>query len=275
MERGMALESIGVVHSPFVERVDAPRQPRAAAETQARVELFAGRGFEDALVDIALWDHLWLVVWFHLNADYRPKVQPPRSDKKRGVFATRAPYRPNPIGLSAVRLLRVEGLNLFVQGIDLLDGTPLLDVKPYVPYSDSIPDANHGWLHRDNESLLGQAEAARPADPIVDYEIAYEPLAKLQLEFLAEAHSVELKARVEAALRLGPAPHAYRRIRKDADGYRLAVKDWRVRFCAEGRSIRVRELKSGYRPRELFTPEGQAPQAHREFVAKWPTAIDP
>lgn len=267
-----AFTAIGVIHSPHEERVEAPRQPRAAEDSEGRVELFAGHGYEDALADIALWDHLWLVVLFHQNVEYRPKVQPPRSDKKRGVFATRAPYRPNPIGISAVRLLRVEGLDLHVSGLDLLDGTPLLDVKPYVPYTDAIPGANHGWL-----SLAEGAapDAGRPNDPIVDYEIHYEPLPETQLAFLSQVHDVELRPRLEAALRLGPSPHAYRRIRKQGDHYRLAVKDWRVLFSTSGRSILVLEIKSGYRPRELFTPDGQAPRAHRDFVSRWPAAIDP
>lgn len=260
----ITIEPIGVLHSPFAERVDAPRQPSAALTVEARAELFPGRGFEDALADLEQWDYVWLLVWFHRNAGFRPKVSPPRSDKKRGVFATRAPYRPNPIGLSAVRLLRVEGLSLLVAGADLLDGTPLLDVKPYVPYSDAIPHANHGWLLQ-----------ARPGDPVADYAVAYAPLAALQLAFLAQSHALALKPRIEAALKLGPSPHAYRRIRKQRDGYRLAVKDWRVHFVAEERRITVQELKSGYRPRELFAPDGDAPAAHKAFVANWPSAIDP
>jgi hypothetical protein len=164
----------------------------------------------------------------------------------------------------------VEGLRLHVSGLDLLDETPLLDLKPYVPYTDAIPEANHGWL----EAATERSAAARPADPIVDYTIAYEPLPAQQFAFLAQVHDLDLRPRLEAALRLGPSPHAYRRIRKDGDCYRLAIKDWRVRFAAEARSIRVLELKSGYRPRELFTPEGQAPAIHREFVTRWPSAIE-
>lgn len=262
--RAMTLEPIGVVHTPFHERVDAPRQAALAAEVEARAELFPGRGFEDALLDLEQWDYLWLLVWFHRNASFRPKVLPPRSTRKRGVFATRAPYRPNPIGLSAVRLLRVEGLTLVVAGVDLLDGTPLLDVKPYVPYSDALPHAGHGWL-----------ESGRPGDPQADYAVSYAPLAAEQLDFLRQSHALELAPRIEAALKLGPTPHAYRRIRAEADGYRLAIKDWRAHFVVEGRTITVRELKSGYRPRELFAPEGAAPAAHKAFVAVWPTAIDP
>lgn len=261
--RAMTLEPIGVLHTPFRERVDAPRQAVVAPEVEARAELYAGRGFEDALRDLEQWDYVWLLVWFHRNAGYRPKVLPPRSTRKRGVFATRAPYRPNPIGMSAVRLLRVEGLTLVVAGVDLLDGTPLLDVKPYVPYSDAIPHAGHGWLD------------ARPADPQDAYSVEFAALAAEQLTFLARRHALELAPRIESALKLGPAPHPYRRIRAQGEGFRLAVKDWRAHFAVEGRTITVREIKSGYRPRELFAEDGGAPETHRAFVAAWPGAIDP
>jgi tRNA (adenine37-N6)-methyltransferase len=259
----VSVTPIGIVRSPFLERVDAPRQPRAAEAVEGRVELFEGCQYEDALSDLALFDHVWLVVWFDRNLGYRPKVQPPRSASKRGVFATRAPYRPNPIGLSAVRLLRVEGLTLFVRGLDLLDGTPVLDVKPYVPYSDAIPEASHGWL--DAAPVTGE----RPKDPIVDYEVTFSLLAAEQLDYLRSQHALELDERISAALRLGPTPHAYRRIRREPSGYVLALKDWRVRFDCVGRSIEVLEIVTGYRPKELFSPEGGAPAVHRAFVAKW------
>jgi tRNA-Thr(GGU) m(6)t(6)A37 methyltransferase TsaA len=260
----LTLTPIGVVRSALIERADAPRQPRLPGSAEGRVELFPGRGYEDALLDLDLWDHIWLVFWFHSNADYRPKVQPPRSAVKRGVLATRAPYRPNPIGISAVRLLRVEGLNLFVEGLDLLDGTPILDVKPYVPYSDAIPEANHGWLDG------GEVEAGlRPADPRPAYQVSYAALAEEQLGFLA-AQGQELRARIDAALALGPSPHAYRRIKQTQDGYLLAVKDWRVAFTAEGRQLTVQHIRSGYRPAALFGSEDPAPDLHRAFAARWP-----
>jgi tRNA-Thr(GGU) m(6)t(6)A37 methyltransferase TsaA len=265
------LTPIGRVHSPFNERVEAPRQGRLAAGVEGRVELYGGHGYEDALLDLDLWDHVWLVFWFHLNVEYRPKVQPPRSAQKRGVLATRAPYRPNPIGLSAVRLLRIEGLNLFVAELDLLDGTPVLDIKPYVPYADSIPHANHGWLDP-GEPTTGTG-AARPADPRGRYEVRYLPHAEEQLAYLADDHGIVLRERIDSALTLGPSPHAYRRIRKDGEGYRLAVKDFRVCFTVEARAITVRELKSGYRAAELFGEGGHAPEAHRAFVARYPRAL--
>lgn len=261
----ISVSPIGVLRSPFVERADAPRQPLVAEDVVGTVELFAGRGYEDALQDLEAFDYIWLLVWLDRNADFRPKVQPPRSQVKRGVFATRAPYRPNPIGLSAVRLLGVEGLRVKVQGLDLLDGTPVLDIKPYLPYSDAIPQANHGWL--DVEARVGE----RPGDPIAAYAVSFAERAEAQLSYLEREHGIALRGRIVESLSLGPKPHAYRRIRRVAEGYVLALKDFRVAFTCEGRNIEVRHLFSGYRPKELFAPEGKAPAVHRAFVARWGT----
>jgi len=128
-------------------KVQAARQPRAAAGTPARIELLPGRNFEHALEDLAHWELIWVIFWFHLNPGWRPKVLPPRSTTgRKGVFATRSPHRPNPIGMSVVRLERVDGLILHIRDADMLDGTPVLDLKPYVAYTDAHPSAGTGWL---------------------------------------------------------------------------------------------------------------------------------
>src|SRR6202042_3087805 len=110
-------------------------------EAEGTIVLEAGRDFEHALSDFAEWDYLWVLYWFHLNDGWRPKVLPPRSKVRRGVFSTRSPHRPSPIGMSVVKLVRVEGLTVHVRGVDMIDGTPVLDIKPYVPSADAIPDA--------------------------------------------------------------------------------------------------------------------------------------
>jgi tRNA (adenine37-N6)-methyltransferase len=265
----LSIAPIGVVHSPFDERVEAPRQPAAASGVEGTVELFAGHGYEDALCDLSTWDHIWLVVWFDRNRGFRPKVAPPRSERKRGLFATRAPYRPNPIGLSAVRLLGVEGLTLRVSGLDLLDGTPLLDLKPYVPYTDAIPGANHGWLDAPG-TLEGRAAGERPRDPVERFEVSFTPLAAEQLAYLRARHGIELEARIAAQLALGAAPHAYRRIRREGDRSRLAIKDWRAWFRSADGAITVEQIGTGYKPRDLFDAHGAAPLPHREFALRWP-----
>jgi tRNA-Thr(GGU) m(6)t(6)A37 methyltransferase TsaA len=257
----VTFDPIGVVRSPFTERSQAPRQPAAAGAAPGRVELFEGRGFEDALSDLEHWDHLWLVVWFHHNKGFRPKVLPPRSSHKRGVFATRAPYRPNPIGISAVQLERIEGLTLFVKNLDLLDGTPVLDIKPYVPYTDAIPHASHGWLDVDE-----RARGVQPGDPLAVYTVAAAPFALAQLAYLRDEHGLDLWPRIQEALALGPNPHAYRRIKPTSEGSVLALKDWRVHFTVFERAITVQSLATGYKPRAL----AEAPAVHREYAAKFP-----
>src|SRR5436190_569902 len=122
------------------------RQPNTAQAAPGTVELFSGRDFEHALEDLTTFRYIWLIFWFDQSEGWRPKVLPPRSEKRRGVFATRSPHRPNPLGMSLVELTGIDGLVLSVKGLDLLEGTPVLDIKPYIPYADSRPDAGHGWL---------------------------------------------------------------------------------------------------------------------------------
>jgi tRNA (adenine37-N6)-methyltransferase len=243
---------IGVIRTPFVEKVSAPRQTVLAREVPGRLELDPKGGFEHALSDLSGWEYLWVVYWFHRNEGWRPKVLPPRSERRRGVFATRSPHRPNPIGMSCVEIDRVEGLVVHVRGIDLLDGTPVLDLKPYVPYADAHPDARSGWL--------------KPADPRPAWDVTFTDAAMAQLAWLRE-RGVDLRAGIESALVLGPQPHAYRRIRRHAGGMRLSLKEWRVDFAVEDRRLVVRAIATGYRAKELATGAGL--ETHREFAKRF------
>jgi tRNA-Thr(GGU) m(6)t(6)A37 methyltransferase TsaA len=249
---------IGVIRTPFVEKVSAPRQTVLAREVPGRLELDPKGGFEHALSDLSGWEYLWVVYWFHRNEGWRPKVLPPRSERRRGVFATRSPHRPNPIGLSVVRLEQVEGLTVHVRGVDMLDGSPLLDIKPYVAYADALPGARAGWL-----------DGERVPDPGAEYEVSWSRLAADQAAWLQAEHRVDLVAPVNAALRTGPAPHPYRRIREDGDALRLAVKDWRVRFRVEGKNVEVLSLHTGYRAKELADEGDPALAPHRAHVARF------
>ena len=141
------MQPIGVVHSPFKERFAAPRQPDLSTPTKGHVELNSGLNFEQALSDLDRFTHIWVIYWMHLNQGWNPTVMPPRgSDIRRGLFSTRAPHRPNSIGLSVVKLTSISKRKLYIEGIDMLDGTPVLDIKPYLPYADNIEGASHGWL---------------------------------------------------------------------------------------------------------------------------------
>lgn len=151
--RAFRLEAIGTVRSPHRERHGTPRQASVAADPElrpyeeARVELFDEARAAEALRDLAAFDYAWIVAFLHLNQGWRPRVVPPRGPRvARGLYATRSPHRPNPIGLSAARILRVEGAVVVFERLDLLDGTPVLDIKPYVPSVDAFPEARAGWV---------------------------------------------------------------------------------------------------------------------------------
>lgn len=256
--RPLTLEPIGVVRSPFLDRLDAPRQAGLSEGVEATIELFPRSGLSHALEDLESFRHIWVIYWFHRNRGWRPKVLPPRSQERRGVFATRSPHRPNPLGLSAVELLGIEGQTLRIKNPDMLDGTPVLDLKPYLAYSDSIPDASSGWL-----------ESARaPRDPVPSYEVFFSDLAQEELAFLAGAGEA-LKDRLESILRLGPQPHAYRRIRLSGDRGVLAHKAWRAVFEVRGARIVVEEVFSGYRPSELFGSTSAGLDLHRRFTERF------
>jgi len=143
-----ALSPIGYVRSPYQRRFGTPQQAAAVGSTEdAVLELIPTLIPAVALADLEGMERLWVLSWLHRGGTWAPQVMPPRGARvRRGLFATRSPDRPNPIGLSAVRLMRVEGCNLHVKGIDLIDGTPILDLKPYVPYADAFPQAKAGWI---------------------------------------------------------------------------------------------------------------------------------
>lgn len=262
----LILEPIGYLHNTLATKVEAARQPRAAAGAAARIELLPGRNFEHALEDLASWELIWVIFWFHLNPWWRPKVLPPRSTTgRKGVFSTRSPHRPNPIGMSVVRLERVEGLNLYIRDADMLDGTPVLDIKPYVAYTDAHPDAGTGWLQEANST---KGARAQPADPLRAYSVQFDALAADQAAWIELHTGLALRERIDSNLALGPEPHPYRRIRRLSEGMQLAVREWRVRFTVTERKVRVLEIGSGFRDSQIATDDSL--QAHREYLALWP-----
>lgn len=137
---------IGVIHSPFKEAKGVPIQPAGAQGVKGVVEVFDE--FRGGLKDIDGFSHIILVYHFHLSSGYSLEAKPYMDDVLRGVFAMRGPARPNPIGISVVRLNKVEGRNLHVEDVDIVDGTPLLDIKPYVPDFDWRRADRIGWLSR-------------------------------------------------------------------------------------------------------------------------------
>jgi tRNA (adenine37-N6)-methyltransferase len=160
---------IAYVRSPYVNRIDAPHQSTVVEGTEtgnaaeAMIEFTAGFP-PQAYRDLAGFERIWLIFSFHRSEGWKAEVRPPRGGGKRSVLATRSPHRPNAIGLSAVELVGVEEGALRVRGIDLLDGTPVLDIKPYVPYADAFPDSRAGWID-ELDAAQGKRSAPGPRRP--------------------------------------------------------------------------------------------------------------
>ncbi len=260
----MLLHPIGIIRTPFTDRVDAPRQPdHSGRGSSGKIILEPGNNYEQALEDLDGFEKIWLLYQFDRNTSWKPKVLPPRGDRtKRGVFATRSPHRPNPLGLSLVTLLEVNGRNIYVDGVDILDRTPIFDIKPYLAYAEAFPDARAGWLE---ETI--HTESLKEHRTFLIEGIALE-----QLEWLRENFQIELLPIAEKVLGLDPFPHPSRRIFKEKDGFfMMAIKSWRVYYKIEENTITLSKVSSGYTTEALHVEDKSIHQkeAHEAFHRSW------
>ena len=204
-------EPIGFVSTCFKEKFGIPRQSGLTSHARGVVKLKDDPNLRTALRGIETFSHLWLVFVFHEHGsrNWKPSIRPPRlgGAKKVGVLASRSPHRPNPIGLSAVALEGVDleakgGPEIFVRGVDLLDGTPILDVKPYIPYADSLPDANAGWANEPISRI--EVEFSEEAEVALALRLSREPVSGSGL--LGASGYTNLKALIVEMLELDPRP---------------------------------------------------------------------
>ena len=163
----MEIHPIAVFRSPFKSKFGVPRQSGLVEDLQGRIVLLDAYADSESLRGLDDFDYLWLLWGFsanrHQSATFQPTVRPPRlgGNERMGVFATRSPYRPNGLGLSSVRILAVEGTEIVVAGADLMDGTPIYDIKPYLPYADCHPEATGGFTDPlDGQTLQVACEEA-------------------------------------------------------------------------------------------------------------------
>jgi tRNA (adenine37-N6)-methyltransferase len=223
MSRTLSLQPVGILSSPYKEKFAVPRQPGLVKSARARLELLPPCNDPQTLRGIEQFSHLWLIFQFHECAEqgWHPTVRPPRlgGNERVGVFASRSPFRPNGLGLSVVELRGVEqqGSRLWLElgGVDLVDGTPILDIKPYVPYADSLPQANGGF--------------APDAPPLMTVE--FTPLAESALE-CARARHPELRAFIAEVLAQDPRP-AYRRQTDEDREYGVHLYEFNVRWTVK------------------------------------------
>lgn len=261
----LSLSPIGYVRAANRLKFYSPSQPDAESDDVNFIELLPGRQFELALEDLAGFDKIWLISWFDQNQTWRPKVMPPRGPaKRRGVFATRSPHRPNPIGLTCVTLHEVVGRTLKVGALDLTDGTPILDIKPYLRTVDCYPESRLGWV--------GEIEEAEASPP--PFRIVREPLAERQLHWLHDEWGVDFTGRAFAILSRDPSPHRTRRILRISDRRcRIACGPWRMFYRVEDQVVMIEEIASGLSEETLDAVGVEAVSdrdAHRAFRILWP-----
>ena len=221
------IRPIATIHTDFTDKFGIPRQSGLVPELTARIVLEPEYRDPNALAGLTGYSHLWLIWQFStVAAEYaagkrwRPTVRPPRlgGNTRRGVFATRSPYRPNALGLSCVELAGVDGCDILVRGADLLNGTPIFDIKPYLPYVDAHPEARGGF-----------------ADATADYALTVQCAPELLQKI-----SPEKQAALLGVLKNDPRP-AYQHDPERV--YALNFGDAVVRFSVDGQELRVVDIE--------------------------------
>lgn len=227
-------QAIATIHTPFQQKFAIPRQPNLVPEAEGRIVFASDFADSNSLRALDDFSHLWLLFVFHEVADrgWTPTVQPPRLGGKQrvGVFASRSPFRPNPIGMSVVRNLGYQNklgqLELRVGGVDLLDNTPILDIKPYLPYADAIPEASSGF-----------AEQA----PGHNRPLMFSTAAKESLSALAD-EGAALRALILSVLRQDPRP-AWRVTEKDQKQYGMNLDGYNIKWRLEDEGIVISAIE--------------------------------
>lgn len=226
-------EIIGTIHSAYKEKYGIPRQPGLVSVQTATLELLPPYNRPESVKGLEAFSHIWVSFIFHgvEPGKWTPTVRPPRlgGNERMGVFATRSTHRPNPLGLSVVELVGIDSdsnsVKLHLRGADLLDGTPVIDIKPYVPYVDSIPQARSGFAG---------------AAPEVVLQVVFSPEAEKQLAQEMDRYP-QLRSLISESLAYDPRP-AYKAEKelKSQGGVRLL--DFDVRFVIEGKQLTVTDI---------------------------------
>jgi tRNA-Thr(GGU) m(6)t(6)A37 methyltransferase TsaA len=231
------IEPIGKLVSNEKYKYEQPRQSHYA-QNRGKIVLNSGFNFEQALEDLEQFDKIWVIYLFDRNSHWKPKVSPPISiGRKIGLFATRSPYRPNPIGISCIDLISIKGRTLEVANFDLLDSTPIIDIKPYIAEHDSFPNASRGWL---------------PQIPLSKINIEWSDSATSKANFILNNGKFDLFNAVAVQLSVEPTNRKKKRVSEiDSSHYILSIRTWRILFEYTNNSLKIENIESGYTSEEL------------------------
>ncbi|CAH0538889.1 tRNA (N6-threonylcarbamoyladenosine(37)-N6)-methyltransferase TrmO [Vibrio marisflavi] len=227
-----SLSPVGIIESPYKEKFSVPRQPRLVTSATSRVKLIGDANCPESVRGLEQFSHLWLLFLFdkNLEAGWKPTVRPPRlgGNERIGVFASRATFRPNGIGMSAVELKGISHLDghiyIDLGSVDLVDGTPIVDIKPYIPYSDSISNAQGGYAQE------------KPCE----LTVGFSAQAKTTLE--ARKNGTHEQLVIEQVLAQDPRP-AYKKGKPDSKEYAVYLFDLNVRFTVNENLITVNTIE--------------------------------
>lgn len=232
-------------------------QPRQGvfSDTGGYIELVKGENYEQALKDLDGFEYIWVIFVFHHNSTWKPVTNPPYNDGngKKGVFATRSPYRPNPIGMSCVKLERIEGNRIFIKESDILNNTPVLDIKPYISDYDSFPDASRGWLDNVKKD---------------SYSVEYTAEAESKIIFLKNL-GTDLTGAINSRLAFNPLDPTRKKFESNEEGLVFRFKTWKIYFEINNDTITILNIHSGYIDyNELYGNDTIADiEIHRKFNA--------
>jgi len=232
-------------------------QPRQGIFSDAGgyIELVKGKNFEQALKDLEGFEYIWVIFVFHHNSTWKPVTNPPYNDSngKKGVFATRSPYRPNPIGMSCVKLERISGNKIYIMDSDILNNTPVLDIKPYISDYDSFPDASRGWLDNIQKD---------------NYSVKYTEEAGIKIRFLKN-HNTDLTGAISSQLAFNPFDQTRKKFESGDEGLIFRFKTWKIHFEIDSEIITILNIYSGYNDyNEVYGNDTSSDlEVHKKFNA--------
>lgn len=253
------LKPIGYFYSYKEHKLEAARQSHFAkptSETYCNDYILIEKQFTQALSGLETLSHIWVIFIFHKSIHEKLMVSPPAgSSHKMGVWATRSPHRPNKIGMSKLKILRIDQNKIYVESNDIINQTPVIDIKPYHPVADVELNASIGWLQ---------------SEPI--YVIQFSETAETKILFLESCGLYNIRPSIIQQLTFRPDDHTKKRVQKKSEHfYVFSYRTWRVDFELKDQKVHVLDIKSGYSEEDLDLPQDpyEDKAIHRSFILKF------